>query len=159
MRKNNPPESTESGAFDVAARLLARREHSAAELRFKLARRGFETGHVEAALSRLQEHGWQDDGRYAEAKTASRVSSGMGPLKLRAELQAAGVAEAEAERAMREAEVDWRERARAAHARRFGGPPADAREWQKQYRFLLGRGFRAEDIHAVLREQPSDEDG
>ena len=156
MRTRKPPESSASGAFDCAARLLARREHSATELRHKLARRGFDAAHVEAALQRLRELGWQDDARYAAARTASRVSGGMGPLKLRAELQAAGIDEAAAQRAM--AEVDWRECIRAVHRRRFGRPPVDAREWQKQYRFLLGRGFRAEDIHAVLREVP-DEDG
>jgi regulatory protein len=42
------------------------------------------------------------------------------------------------------------DRARAAWAKRFGAPPANALERAKQMRFLHGRGFSFEVIRRVV---------
>ncbi len=42
------------------------------------------------------------------------------------------------------------ERARAVWARKFGQPPADPREYARQYRFMAGRGFSADCIRRLL---------
>ena len=44
------------------------------------------------------------------------------------------------------------ERAREVWTRKFGTPPADAREWARQARFLQGRGFPTDVIRRLLRE-------
>ena len=136
-------------------RLLARREHSALELQHKLRQRGHEAQEVSAELAELQARGWQSDARFAESRVAARVSAGHGPLKIRAELQAAGIDERAAAEALREAEVDWDAQIRELHQRRFGAAPDGPQAWQKQYRFLAARGYTAEQIHRVLKDCPA----
>jgi regulatory protein len=71
-------------------RLLARRAHSRAELRRKLARRGYEEDEVVAAMRRLGELGYLDDAAFADGHVRRR-SAARGPLALSAELAARGV--------------------------------------------------------------------
>jgi bifunctional ADP-heptose synthase (sugar kinase/adenylyltransferase) len=49
-------------------------------------------------------------------------------------------------------------RARAVWARKFDGPPSDAKSWAKQARFLQSRGFSVDSIHKVLREHPEQDE-
>lgn len=69
---------------------MARRAHSRAELRRKLARRGYAEDEVAAAVNRLAEMHLQDDGEFA-AGHVRRRSASRGPLALSAELAARGV--------------------------------------------------------------------
>jgi regulatory protein len=71
-------------------RLLARRAHSRAELRRKLARRGYEAEEVQGALARLEELGYLDDAAFATGHVRRRSRS-LGPLALAAELSERGV--------------------------------------------------------------------
>lgn len=158
MPKKPKRPAAEITAHERAVRLLARREHSALELRHKLRQRGHEAAEVEAELDALQARGWQSDERFAESRVNARIGAGQGPLKIRAELQAAGIAESNARDALAEAEVDWDEQIRALHQRRFGGPPEGPKEWQRQFRFLANRGFTSEQIHRVLRDCPGVDD-
>jgi regulatory protein len=41
-------------------------------------------------------------------------------------------------------------------AGRFAAPPADAREWARQARFLQGRGFASETIRRLLKALATD---
>ena len=77
-------------AVDSGLRLLARRAHSRAELRLKLARRGFEDGEVASALTRLAEMGYLDDAEFARGLVRRRSAS-RGSLALSAELAAKGI--------------------------------------------------------------------
>lgn len=160
-RTRSRPESTPEAALDAGLRLLARREHSAAELRVKLQRRGFATAHIDQALAQLATRGWQSDARYALARARSRSGAGCGPLRIRADLAAAGVRDDLAEQALSEldGELDWAEQARAALARRYPEPPASARDWQRRYRFLAGRGFPHELIRRLLGDVPQGDPG
>lgn len=157
-RKLPKKPKAEITAHERAVRLLARREHSALELRQKLRQRGHEISEVEAELDALQARGWQSDERFAESRVNSRIGAGHGPLKIRAELQAAGVAESHAKGALVEAEVDWDAQIREVHRRRFGQPPDGPKAWQQQFRFLAGRGFTSEQIHRLLRDCPEPDD-
>lgn len=157
-RKRSKPEPTAQGGRDTALRLLSRREHSAAELKYKLARRGHEDEQAEGIVGRLAEAGWQSDERYAEMLVRNRIEQGYGPLRIRAELEAARVDGAAISAALDGAGVDWAERVTAVHARKFKSVPQGAAEWQKQYRFLAGRGFEPEQIRAALkRAEPEDD--
>jgi regulatory protein len=156
-RKKSKPEPTAQGGRDTALRLLSRREHSAAELKYKLGRRGHEDGQAEDIVESLSESGWQSDDRYAEMLLRNRVDQGYGPLRIRAELEAARVTEEAIRAAFDGAEVDWSTRASAVHARKFKLPPQGAAEWQKQYRFLAARGFEPDQIRTALkRPEPED---
>ncbi len=153
MRGGNKPRKPldAAGARDSALRALGRREHSAAELKAKLQRRGLETDVAAEVVEDLSERGWQSDSRYAEMLLRNRVQQGYGRLRILAELEAARVPREQITAALAAADCDWTELACALQRRRFGGPPGGAAEWQKQYRFLAGRGFESGAIRAALR--------
>lgn len=137
-----------------ALKLLARREHSARELKRKLTARGVGEADAAAAVEYAAGEGWQSDSRYAEMLVRSRISQGYGPVRIEAELEVAGVPAEQIRAALDEAAVDWRELAADVHARRFGGPPKSSAERAKQYRFLQGRGFDGGQIAAALKGDP-----
>lgn len=127
--------------------LLARREHSAKELRTKLLVREFDRDEVDAAIERLIDDGLLSDERFAEAFVASRVRKGQGPLRIRGELEQRGVADGLIEASLGRVDVDWNEVARDVHDRKYGGAaPADYHERARRSRFLQYRGFTGEQI-------------
>ncbi|MGC9456409.1 MAG: regulatory protein RecX [Halothiobacillaceae bacterium] len=141
----------EATARDVAIRLLARREHGRAELARKLRDRGHECEQVDAALDELQARDWLSDQRYAESFLRSRLEKRQGPLKIRSDLRAGGVADEIIEQVLAEQEIDWLELARAQLLRRFGAaPPPDARERARRFRHLQARGFPGDVARQAL---------
>ena len=134
-----------------ALKLLARREHSVRELKRKLTARGITDDDAASAVANATAEGWQSDSRYAELLVRSRVAHGYGPVRIRAELEVAGVPADEIQAALDAADVDWREQAVAAHAKKFGAVPATSAERAKQYRYLQGRGFDGSQINAALK--------
>ncbi len=134
-----------------AIELLARREHSARELKRKLEQRGISKDEAAEAVSGLAQDGWQSDARYAEMLVRSRIAQGYGPVRIEAELEVAGVNGDDIRTAMDEAAVDWRAQAAEAHARHFGQLPKSSAERAKQYRYLQGRGFDGSQIQSALK--------
>jgi regulatory protein len=131
--------------------LLARREHSTAEIRAKLIARDFDADEVDEAVARLAAEGLISDDRFAGAFVSSRVRKGQGPLKIRVELERRGVAGELIVTHLERSNVDWIARARAVRDRKFGtGGVADYRDWARQARFLQQRGFSGEQIRDVL---------
>ena len=84
--KASPPGS----ALEAGVRLLARRDHSRAELKRKLSRRGHHDEALEAALRQIAESYGQDDLKFARSYVRMR-SATRGPLAISAELAARGV--------------------------------------------------------------------
>jgi len=129
----------------LALRWLARREYGRLELRDKLLRAGCDAGDVALALDALVAAGYQDDARYAEMLTRTRVRQGHGPLRLRQDLQRAGV------EVTAGPEINWLVQAQAVCQKRFGDTvPTDAKDYARRARFLAGRGFTGETIRRVL---------
>ena len=129
----------------LALQLLARREYGRRELRDKLLHAGCDARDVALALDALVAAGYQDDARYAEMLTRTRVRQGHGPLRLRRDLQRAGVETSV------DPEIDWLAQAQAVCQKRFGDTmPADAKDYARRARFLAGRGFTGETIRRVL---------
>jgi regulatory protein len=151
-----PPKSKPDAASALRERalgLLARREHSQAELRRKLADPERDGADLDALLEQLAAAGLQSDARYAEAFVHSRVLRGQGPLRIRQELRQRGVAADLADSALAEAGVDWAEQLAAAYRKRFGSaPPGDRRDLARRARFLAQRGFASEQIRALLTD-------
>ena len=142
---------TPARAEAAAVRLLARREHSRAELARKLARRGVPGELVEATLDALGARRLQSDSRYAETLVNSRIGRGQGPVRIRRELAEQGVSSAEIEAALAAADADWFELARDVRRRRFGSDvPAEWKERARQARFLEYRGFSGDQIRHAL---------
>lgn len=130
---------------------LARREHSAEQIRRKLARLSCAPEVSAALVEALQAEGYLSDARFAESLARSRRNRGFGPLRIAADLRQQGV---EAELAAPHLERD-NERllaeARAALRKRFGAAaPLDRKALAQRARFLSYRGFPADVLRQVL---------
>ncbi|MFZ5557705.1 MAG: recombination regulator RecX [Pseudomonadota bacterium] len=134
---------------DRALRLLARREHSRAELRSKLLAAADPDDDVDALLDEFERRGWLSDKRFAEQRVTARRGR-FGTLKIAHELKAKGVSGEVAETALAEARASETSACREVWRKRFGRAPATREERAKQARFLQSRGFGAEAIRAVL---------
>jgi regulatory protein len=134
-----------------ALKLLARREHSARELKRKLKARGISDEDATSAVAHATAEGWQSNPRYAGMLVRTRIAGGYGPVRIEAELEVAGVPREEIRAALDSAEVDWSALACEVHAKKFGAPPRSSAERAKQYRYLQGRGFDAGQISAALK--------
>lgn len=132
--------------------LLVRREHSRKELARKLAARGVEPEAAGAAIDKLADAGWQDDGRFAEQLVRSRAAAGQGPLRIRAELATHGLAREAIAAAMENHDGDWLDSARDLVRRRFGAiADGDHATRRKAADLLLRRGFTSEHVRAATR--------
>jgi regulatory protein len=141
-----------------AIRLLARREHTRAELARKLAVHGTQE-EIDAVLTELQACHLQSDSRFAESYVRSHAAR-LGASRLRQTLKTKGVTGELIEAQLAPGVLpDELERARAVWSRKFSAAPADVREWARQARFLQGRGFASDIIGRLLRQptEASDE--
>jgi len=141
--------SAEHSAREVALGLLARREHSAFELRQKLRQRGYSEDVIAPLLEDLAARGWLSDLRFAEGFLRNRIDKGHGPLRIRADLAQKGVSPALIDRVMESEAVDWIDVARTRIRKRFKAGPVDARERARRYRHLHAQGFPADIARQV----------
>ncbi len=135
-----------------ALSFLARREHSRVELQRKLAAHAQEGEDVGAILDDLAAKGSLSDARFAEQVARAKVRR-YGPVKLAHYLKSRGV-EAEAVAAgLAAAGQDGVASLEQVWRSRFRDLPANEREKARQVRFLLGRGFRTEEIFRFLKTE------
>lgn len=87
-------ETDRPSAYAKAVDLLSRRAHFSAQLRDKLARRGYPPEEVEEALARLARHGYLDDRAAARDFAAGRLArEPLGRRRLAADLARRGAPE------------------------------------------------------------------
>ncbi len=142
--------------YRKAVRALARREHAVAELRQRLSDAA-PAKEVESVLSLLCRAGLLSDARYAEVRSATAHRRGWGPVRLRRELEARGVAAETIDEIVGDSARRWVEEAAQVRCRRFGTDiPKTPAETARQIRFLQGRGFTMEQIRWVLRTAHDD---
>ncbi|HEU0195985.1 MAG TPA: regulatory protein RecX [Nevskiaceae bacterium] len=155
MRQNRRDLSQAAAARAFALRAVARRECSARELQRKLMDGGAPAAVAAAVVEDFTARGWQDDRRYAESLVRTRSARGYGPLRVRRDLEAAGVAAEliDAVLAVAPCQGSWRDLARHSCERHFRTPAATPAERQKRWQFLARRGYGSDDIRAVLGEQ------
>lgn len=132
--------------------LLARREHSAQELRRKLLTREFEAESIDQVLEQLQQDRLQSDIRFTESYVNHRVNAGVGPLKIRFELQQKGIGDALANEYLEPLAEHWDAMMSEQRERKYGQAfPKDYGERMKQARFLQNRGFSPESVMRLFR--------
>ena len=154
---SRPRRADSRSPYDKALGLLARREHSARELKAKLAARGTEAGEANAAVERLQDQRYQSDARFAGSLARQRSGQGYGPRRIAAELKSHGIADAAIRSAIAELDVDWIALAAGQLRRRHGKAPDSTREERaRRAAFLMRRGFDAATVRAVTRTDVSD---
>ncbi len=132
-----------------ALRLLARREHSRAELVRKLERAGFARDDIAPLLDAFEAKNWLSDRRFAESYVADHRAR-AGSVKLVYDLRQRGVGDSIIESVLSDNRDSEFDRAREVWKKKFGSVPADAAEKAKQMRFLQGRGFSSSVIRQAL---------
>jgi regulatory protein len=136
-------------------RFLARREHTRAELKRKLAARAEEGEDVDALLDDLAQRGWLSDARFAEQAARAKARR-FGPLKLAHYLKSRGVGEEAIAAGLRGAGAEGEASLERIWRSRFHAVPADEREKLRQVRFLQGRGFAIDEIFRFMKSLPED---
>lgn len=139
-------------ARNKAMDLLARREHSAQELRQKLKQREFDSDAIELALESLQQDNLQSDSRFTESYINHRINAGLGPVKIINELRQRGVEDELIQQHMSVVSVDWDDQLEQMRMKKYGEKiPSDYKEKMKQARFLQNKGFSPESVLRLLR--------
>ena len=132
-----------------ALRLLARREHSRAELGRKLAAHAGPEDDLEPLLEDLLRRKLLSDERYAESR-AHALSRKYGAARIAHELRAKGLDKGLAEQTVKGARVTETERAREVWRRKFPVAPKTREERARQMRFLQSRGFSFDAIRSAV---------
>jgi regulatory protein len=150
-------------AYIDALLMLGRRELSEAQVRQRLQRRQHTTEDIEAAVERLRAERAIDDVRVAEAIARTQTSvKRRGRLRVRRQIEQAGISPALARRVTDEVfeSLDPEALIGAALARRLRGREhiADAAEFNRLYRYLIGQGFEPERVLTILRNHKGRKD-
>lgn len=134
-----------------ALRLLARREHSRAELVRKLEQAGFAQPDIAPLLDHFEAQNWLSDRRFAESYVADHRAR-AGSVKLAHDLRRRGVPDSIVDAVVRDNRDSELERARDVWQKKFGTAPADAAEKARQMRFLQSRGFTLDVIRRAIAD-------
>jgi regulatory protein len=140
-------------ALELAYRQLARRDRTAAELRWYLRRRELEPGAIERAIAVLVDQGYVDDARYA-ARFAEdrRTLDGWGSERIARRLEDAGVApEVIAAAVAGSGTEDELEAAVSLLRRRLTAPPGDDRARERALGLLVRRGYELDVAYDAVR--------
>jgi len=141
----------------IALRMLARREHSRAELTAKLQDKGCSGELVAEVVAQLVAERLVSDERFVEALIAARRRRGYGPVRIRHELREKGIPAEQIDAALDIGARQWLADLEQLCRRRFGSSsPATYAERARRARFLQYRGFTTEQITKVLNSRADD---
>jgi regulatory protein len=144
-----------ASAYIDGLKMLGRRELSEAQIRQRLARKEHDPESIDEAVERLRAERAIDDVRVAEAIARTETSiRRRGRLRVRLQIERAGIAKAIARRAVDEVfgALDPEAHIEAALNKRLRGRTAiaDDREFQRLYRYLTAQGFEPDQVMKVL---------
>ena len=140
---------------DRALAMLARREHTRAEMTRKLSPHAESPEQIELLLDALAARGWLSETRFAESR-ANTLSRKFGSRKIEYDLRSRGVSAEVVEQTVERALGQELDNCRLAWQKKFGVLPQGAAERGRQMRFLAGRGFSAEAVRSVLKAGDAD---
>jgi regulatory protein len=141
--------------YTAGLRILNYRFNSEAELRSKLDRKEFPRDAIDAAIERLRREKWLDDGRFAAAFVRTRLRKGIGRLRIKRELMAAGVESAIIAQALDVPEHDDRAAAIVSARKRLAAlrrRDDDESIRQKLVAYLFRQGYDSSTAIEVVRE-------
>ncbi|MGA7829323.1 MAG: regulatory protein RecX [Geobacteraceae bacterium] len=145
--------------LSLALNLLSRRDHSEAELRRKLAPKGFSAEELDEVMARLKNAGYLDDRRFAHGFAESALRNGRGyGFRLRMELSRRGIAEEIVEDTLTALGAEYEEVATLSElmARKFEGfdpHQADDRQKRRVISYFQRRGFSLAAIIRVFHDR------
>lgn len=146
-------------AFSAALRLLSRRPHAVAEIRRALARKFKNEAEIDAAIARLRELGYLDDGKFARQYASYLARQrGFGRERIRLELKSRLVDYRTIDEALDQAFEEGSDRAQLERALekklRTLKLPLTRRKFYALAQSLARLGFRSDDIMSVMHSRP-----
>ena len=153
--EGNSPKKKGPSLKARAIGILSRRENSRLELQRKLAAHASDPDELEQLLNDLERENWLSNERFAHS-LVNRRASRQGASRIVQELRQHGLADediAGLNQQLRDTEV---ERARAVWEKKFGFPPAEPKDYARQFRFLASRGFSPECLRRILGDLPDE---
>ena len=137
---------------DKAMWLISYRDHSISELKTKL-RRDYSDESVDAAVTRLEELGLVDDGRYARRYTADLINlKHLSERGVRQKLYEKGIDRELIDEVVEEFEFDEKEQIRTIIEKKYLRSLHDEKEQRRCANGLARLGFNYSDIKSVMRE-------
>jgi len=139
-----------------ALKLLARREHTRAELARKLAAHAEDPAELERVLDDFERRGWLSERRVVEQRVHT-LRTRFGARRIERDLVAKGVSDDAVSAALSDLKGGELDAAREVWRRKFSGRlPRTPAERAKQARFMQGRGF---DMDVIMRIINSKDEG
>jgi regulatory protein len=143
-------------AYIDGLKMLGRRELSEKQVRQRLARKEYDQDEIDEAVTRLREERAINDQRVAEAIV--RMETGIrkrGKVRVRMQLERAGIAKVTAKTAIDSVfeAIDDAALLESSLRKRLRGRTtiADAREFARLFRYLIGQGFESDRVMQALR--------
>lgn len=137
---------------------LARREYLGTELAQRLRQYDFEPLLIEQELAKLVSEGLLSDARFVDSFISARQRRGQGPERIHAELLQRGAAVSLIEDFLDSRSETWMSSLRDVYVKRFGTEiTQDFKQRSRQQRFLRYRGFTAEQISRLFKQNDIDE--
>lgn len=153
----------------VMMNILARREHSAHELKRKAKEKLLAQSQKTPALEnfdyhtlndiaedvilQLQDDGLQNDARFTDCYIRARSELLFGPVRIKSELYQKGISHSIIETQMQDSGVDWPWSLQLALDKKCHGNPAalELKEQQKLMSYLVRRGFDEHDVRSICK--------
>jgi len=136
---------------------LAQREYGCQELQQRLLQRDYASDLVATEVAQLVAEGLLSDERFVESFVASKRRRGQGPIRIRAELRERGISQELIDAWLDVRDPEWLDVLREVHDKRFAGQlPGSMSERARQQRFLNYRGFTAEQIKRLFKQDADD---
>ncbi|MGD9366123.1 MAG: regulatory protein RecX [Desulfobacteraceae bacterium] len=143
--------------LNKAFRILARRDHSRAELTRKLAEHGYDGQSIQSVINECQRLGYLDDKRFAYTYCEQLLRKGYGPIVIQQKLYAKGlpagiIKECVASHCDESVQLDVCRRVLAKKTKNFSDEITLLNARAKHQRFLLGRGFSSQIACQIIEE-------
>ncbi len=133
---------------------LSRREHSRRELARKLATHSPDPDALEKLLDDLEHEDWLSDERFVQSLINRRAPL-QGTMRILQELRQHNIAQqyiSQAEQHLLDSESS---RAQAVWEKKFNARAVNAKDYAKQYRFMMSRGFSTDCVRRLLGDLPT----
>ncbi len=158
MMKHQPlTEQATKAATLVILKLLARREHTAFEIKKKLIQKGFAADVISKTIDFALSQQWINHHRYTETLIGYFARRGYGPIFIENYFREQAIETEVIYQSFTKANIDWTAVLTAAWLKKYRGIiPKTSAEKAQQIRFLQYRGFSLTEIHhLIMRKKTS----
>lgn len=143
--------------LNKAFRILARRDHSCAELNRKLREYDYDRQSIQSVINECQRLGYLDDKRFANTYCEQMLRKGYGPNVIKQKLSTKGlpggiIQECVASHCDESVQLDACRRVLAKKTKNFSGESTLLNTRAKHQRFLIGRGFSSRIAYQIIEE-------